>query len=213
MLVLGPSRHLAASLDPFDESLRVKEHFLPVQQWLLDHATASLPDPNNSPAFAQRLSSLVGAHVFAKDGVWGHNSTYNPDARWESWSVVPLPCRPNADAVSTLCKGDFDSKTWEKWLECDLEADEGACTLLGACHPDRNALSGLDSPEVSRADVPDLGARAVLGEGVWREPGQVGWFGTSTATFASVDAYWEWYARFWLSLPKEAEITLVECAI
>lgn len=212
VLVLGPARRLAASLEPFDESIRVSEYFTPVQQWLLDHVAKELTDPHNSPAVARRLSSLVGALVFVKDGVWGYNSTYNPDARWASWSVVPLPCRPNAEPVSTLCKGDLDTATWERWLEWGASEETYSNGPLGDYWPDVDELytiSGFSSIE----EIPRLGARAVLGEGVWQEPGQVGWFGTSTATVLSVSSYWEWYVRFWNDLPKEAELTLVECDI
>jgi hypothetical protein len=212
VLVLGPSRHLAASLEPFSEEVQVGEYFLPVEQWVLDHASKSLPDPHDSPALVRKLSKMLGTPVVFKDGLWGHNSTYNPEARWESWSVVPLPCRPDATPVSTLCKGDLDVASWVKWRAWDGEESMDSSSL-GDYWPTSDIQSLFQDPAGSSIEIPDLGARAVLGEGVWREPGQVGWFGTSTATVASATSYWEWYSRFWASLPKEAEITLVECDI
>lgn len=212
VLVLGPARCLDAALEPFDESTRVGGYFSPVQQQLLDHAAKSLPDPHDSPALARRLSSLVGAQVFTKAEVWGYNSTYNPEARWESWSVVPLPSNPDATPVSTLCKGDLDVSSWAKGRAWDVE-EPGVSSLLGDYWPTSDIQSLFQDPAGDGAEIPDLGARAVLGEGVWGEPGQVSWFGTSTATVAPATAYWEWYSRFWTALPQESEITLVECDI
>lgn len=102
---------------------------------------------------------------------------------------------------------------WERWRAWELGDNPALSALLGDDWPDLEALDGSPMSGTGQTGVPRLGARAVLAEGVWQEPGQVSWFGTSTATAASVASYGEWYVRFWLSLPKEAEITLVECDI
>ena len=102
--------------------------------------------------------------------------------------------------------------SWAKWRALDME-EPGVSSLFGDYWPTSDIQSLFQDPAGDGAEIPDLGARAALGDGVWREPGQVGWFGTSTATVASATAYWEWYSRFWTALPQESEITLVECDI
>ena len=102
--------------------------------------------------------------------------------------------------------------SWAKWRAWDVE-EPVVSSLLGDYWPTSDIQSLFQDPAGDGAEIPDLGARVVLGEGAWREPGQVGWFGTSTATVAPATAYWEWYSGLWTALPQESEITLVECDI
>ena len=54
---------------------------------------------------------------------------------------------------------------------------------------------------------------AFLAEGVWREPGKMGWFGMSHATPETEDDYAAWWERMWAAMPDDAWLAVVDCHI
>src|SRR5690606_6757529 len=52
---------------------------------------------------------------------------------------------------------------------------------------------------------------ATLAEGIWKEPGKMGWFASTTATDETQAAYNRWQDMFIAGAPDETLLTIVDC--
>lgn len=219
VLVIGPAERLVEALAPFDENLEVDEHFEP----LSDRVRAMIADGHGLDPDVpdDRILPLIegwfGRPGVIEDGVLGFLTTANPDAKWDYWTPIDLPVHGGGFA-ETLTKADLDVEALALHHASEA-AQEWEHALKNAGLP---AYFGIEDGETQEAYVArqiaatrrmPVSAYAVLGEGVWRAPGRVGWFGTSSAGKADEQAYKSWFESFWASLPDNAEFTLVDCHI
>jgi hypothetical protein len=188
VLVIGAHDAVAQQLAPFDERLEVEPYFVPASESSLRgmREQYGISDNADIDAYCAVMHDWTGEPAAVVDGVLGVMSSYNPLSKWDYWTPVELPTVDGTTKVS-VTKGELDLAK--------------ICGEAPADHtPDgvRNAA---------------LRVYAVLAEGVWREPGRVGWFGSSDATDRSRAEFNDWYAKLWSALPDETPLTLVDCHI
>lgn len=127
--------------------------------------------------------------------------------------------RPYTPWGSIMARVEAKEISWEQaraehndqpvWL--DLQKDErfrwdGAEIAAGVIAMSRGSY-------LERMSLLNASTWALLHEGVWSERGSMGWWGTSDATDASMDAH---IAHFWdtvRSLPANTSLTVVDCHI
>ena len=194
---------------PFDENERVdqyKSYVEPVNEnwrdmpskelswpygWLKDDAPDL--DLSDSTAVAKYLSERWPdePHEADEDGLFAW-STYNPQSKWDWWTVGGrwtgfyklLPGRSGMTGEP----GIFDNK-----------ADDGCVDMA--------RKGDIDASERRMQTF------SVLAEGVWKEPGKMGWFGMSSETDSDQLNFDEWFQRFWDGLDDDAWLAVIDAHI
>jgi hypothetical protein len=189
VLVIGPHDDVGRQLAPFDENLQVAPYFDPISESSLSGMRTEYGISANAglDAYCAVMRDWTGEDAVIVDGVLGTLSTYNPLSKWDYWTPLELPAIDGSSRPN-LTKGEVDLARI------------------------RSELPGA-APSVAGRKPAVLPTYAVLAEGVWREPGRVGWFGSSDATDTSRAEFDDWYARLWDALPDETPLTLVDCHI
>lgn len=153
-------------------------------------------------------------------------------ARTRDWAQVDEAER--YAKFQKLIEGTPDALPWSSFI-ARHEADEGGYSIDRArrefhTQPRVQVLKGTDfdwstSESIERFQRPReealarAAARAVPGyalltlDGQWKEPGKMGWFGMSTDTPESADAYYAWANEYVDSLGDETLLVLVDVHI
>ena len=135
----------------------------------------------------------------------GDTSTYNPQSKWDWWTLGGrwtgfYSPKPNAERPTfTGSPGVFGGPAEDGKVDCIARGDVDEAAMLASNRRDDGA--------------PPWQTYSVLAEGVWREPGEMGWFGMSTDTEDSRADYQDWYARFWAAMPPETYLAVVDVHI
>lgn len=123
---------------------------------------------------------------------------------------------------------------WSKihWADEPYEADEQGLYRMSTYNPlskwDWWVLGGrwdgfyklLDGTPANFARRSDIDAAekrvqtyAVLAEGVWKSPGEMGWFGMSSETSEEQMDFDTWFQQFWDTMPPETWLAVIDAHI
>ena len=201
-------------LAPFDENEEVeayKEHVRPLpEHWR--HATqrelgwpyvmirdeapeVDLEDPAAVAAFMNARYGEDGGepeyHV-DEQGLY-QMSTYNPNSKWDWWALGGrwtgiYKLRPGAITGIVGRTGVFGDPA-------------------PAGHVDVARKGDIDTENCNVVTY------AVLAEGVWRAPGDMGWFGMSSEEEAEQQDYEKWFQEFWDGLGDDVWLAVVDLHI
>lgn len=164
-------------------------------------------------------------------------TTYNPNSKWDWWALGGRwqGYYPKLAAAEGAIAG---KPSWagpeprEGWVDCIRKGDIDHQRLLADV-----TLKAMDEQERIEAKVlkgekllpwdtvmplderieqhvkSRLRTYAVLAEGVWREPGKMGWFGMSSETPGTREEYDAWWDQFWEALPDDAWLAALDLHI
>lgn len=176
-------------------------------------------------------SSDVESYHADEEGLWQWSS-YNPNSRWDWWVIGGrwtgyfaaksgftgqpglMTDRANPGYYDCVRKGDIDmARMVAREIERATEYHEHVQAELAAGRTPWGDTTKTLEQRVAEAADNAIRPYAVLAEGVWREPGRMGWFGMSDATDDSSDEYGTWFAQFWSMIPDEAWLVVVDVHI
>lgn len=183
VLVIGPADRLAAQLAPFDEGLEVEPYFRSLDDW--------------------SLSGMRDSYGIAADA---SPEAYLPHV--QDWAGYPGEIVDGAVGYRTTYN---PNAKWDYWQTVPIPLRSGRNRAASTV---RKGDVDLTRFQVEGSAVPPvIPVYAVLADGVWREPGRVGWFGSSSATEDDVAAHTNWYVQFFTSLGDDTLLTVVDCHI
>lgn len=204
------SPSLEELLEPYDENIEVEPY--------ISHSKDS-PDYLENKKFWDK-------EMIDDDG--NLLSTYNPDSKWD-WYMVGgrfsnhIKLKNGKYADSAKVKDiDFssDSEVYNKALRFWEIAVEDAPLMDGEEKPfifykKEYYLERYKDKEDYAKKLSSWTTYAVLTpDGIWHEPGQMGWWGISTAS-SNDEIDWDenYYERFIKAADPEWELTIVDCHI
>jgi hypothetical protein len=205
VLVVGPADQLAGQLAPFDENVAVEPYFEPISEqsltWMREHYGIAADAPVEE--YADKVMDWMSRPPAIRGGVLGTMSTYNPNSKWDYWAEVDMPVRYGSGPTFTKAQLDIDAlgnANAAGGISADITiGEEGVVDTQGGSH---GQMPGVP-----------FGVAAVVAEGVWHSPGQVGWFGSTTATDETLAQFALWFRRFWDAMPDDCPMTVVDCHI
>jgi hypothetical protein len=164
-------------------------------------------------------------------------TTYNPNSRWDWWVVGGrwtgyMPLKAGAQGITGSPSWGNPEGAKPGWVDCIRKGDIDEHAVLAEAS--RQALEDHEKIEAKVLngekllpwdEVMPLDERinaytkgrlrtyAFLAEGVWREPGKMGWFGMSRSTPETEDDYVTWWERMWAAMPDDAWLAVIDCHI
>lgn len=167
-------------------------------------------------------------------------SSYNPKSRWDWWSLggrwcgfyIPkleceLPTFRGRDSwaggsdrggVDVITRGDVDCERMLAHLLQKYEDEYRRLSLGGRPDPFEKAFDkNATLEQYVAARLEEYGRPwytfALLAEGEWREPGRMGWFGSSTDTQDDREKYHQFFDTFWDKMPGDTYVACVDVHI
>ena len=219
-----------------------KDYIEQGDRWPRDFAAKEAGiDPTDDQSVAQFMAERYPTDKYGADekGLYRW-STYNPKSKWDWWAIGGrwkgyFQVRSGATSflghsgafgneaagphpADVVRKGDIDidamiaaaakarGEGWDKAQE--MESEMRAFIYEIGANDTRETYIARGST-IERVLQP----YAVLADGEWREPGQMGWFGADDSTDDSQQDYSEWFAEFWSNLSDDTWLAVVDLHI
>lgn len=219
VMVIGPAEHLEEALAPFDENLDVEPYFQPVKDAFRTAVEQQLGHTPTETDLLPHIEEWYARPGELRNGVAGYVTTRNPKSKWDYWSCLPLLTRDGRKAVH-LTKKELDIASILTAARDEAKHSWETVSRIGTLYvrelfgvTDNDTETTYIERYVAETARKPLPVYAVLGEGVWREPGEVGWFGATSATDDDQEKFNRWFEQFWAELDDDTPFTLVDCHI
>lgn len=179
-------------LEPFDENLVVEPYIVgevseKEKQRMLEFYNKERSSNHDTfdACYAEYGNDWDGNRCKKENGVWVEYSTYNPDSKWDWYSLGG------------------------RWSGRFIKLKEGATGIVGECGAFGNSV-GVDQAlkkdiDFEKIDKTDFIPYAVLYEGEWISRGDMGWWGI-TLTEHYTDKDWE--DKVWELIDSTSDDTL-----